>query len=963
MMFAHRMNVRLVTSLVLVASTAPAPAWANGNDSDDRAVSEGLEFAEGLASDWQFVDMALEVLDGVAAGELDSEQQRLVDLTRAKVFGAAAKNEKDDGRKEQLFTDALDRYRDFLERFADTDQGEDAKRSYVDLASEYGLFMEERLEEAGGDEAARIRDELDERLNKVSFFATETIVELEDQFDDLTQLERNELFKLMLAQGNLLLILGRVSDGGGESYLSNASETMEDLTFKAGPTTGFGLNAYHVLGRVEEARGRPEDAVDYYEYVATQVVPDDDEEWGTIRAENPESLISTLWAYYEREISWLVEAHLAAGQGERAVSRSLRFYNLYQREGFDLSPYGHQSMLAAARSLLETGGWVGGSAAAGELAWFPTLEALDEAGVGKRTQQTAAELALEMAAKVNEENRGNTLQIRAQRLISEVVDSGLEVTPAILFEAALGSYNSGNYQGAIDGLRLLVSRLDNETDRKLFMPKIQYYLGRSFFGMDRKLEAAMAFREGVDSWRGDEEWDPQNAKGFYGTMNQLRRELKDDEEIEALFRESEVLQSSIGEGAGGAIEWRRVQREYDAEQWESAREIALSIPEDSDYYEKAQVRAAACAYRMGDLDLAEGELEAYLNEYLEDPRNRLQSTEVQLIKLRSEAKAEAVYTLGQIVRERGDWEGVLARYETFAEDNPGQDSLTAATIFYRLEAAIELGNDELADELLELLVDEYADDPITGSAAGKLYNSYVGKHNDAEEGSAEQLGLKRKMAETLSLSNRLGGAPEFSALQTESGLWEDAQAWDKVEEVTAEVVDRYGDTGDVAELRALEKVIFPRRGKALLELRRITEAYEVLAPLVPNFADTETEKRASIETITSYARAVTGWLEGDGSSPTIVPGVGGAEPLENAAGWLEKIVKGQDPYSCEWYETNFLRGYALYQLGQADSSKRDWANKLMRPIQVEAGQTFRDVADKCGSDELQARYRWLMGKL
>ena len=488
-------------------------------------------------------------------------------------------------------------------------------------------------------------------------------------------------------------------------------------------------------------------------------------------------------------------------------------------------------------------------------------------------------------------------------------------------------------------------------------------MGRSFNGMDRKLEAALAFREGVDAWRGDEEWDPQNAKGFYGIMNQLRRELKGDEEIESLFRESEVLQSSIGEGAGGAIEWRRVQREYDAEAWEQAREIALSIPEDSNYFEKAKVRAAACLYRMEDLDAAEQELDEYLNVFLEDPRNRIPGNEVQRQGLRNEAKAEAVYTLGQVDRARGDWDVVLTRYASFAEEHRGQDSLTAATIFYRLEAAIELGNDDLADGLLETLVEEYPRDQITGSAAGKLYNAYVGRHNEAAEGTAEQLALKRKMAETLSLSNQLSGDPEFKALQTESGLWEDALAWDQVEEVTGELLEQYGETTREDELRVLEKVIYPRRGKALVELKRITEAYEVLAPLVPNFADRETEKRASIETIRTYTLSVVGWLEGDGASPTIVPGVGGAEALENAAGWLEKIAKGQDAYSCEWYGTSFQRGYALYQLGQADSSKRDWAGKLLRPIQGEAGQTFRAVTDVCGTDELQSRYRWLMGKL
>ena len=477
-MFANRMHVRLVHSIAL-ASAAAGLAHAGSplpsSDSEERAVSEGLEFAEGLAADWQFVDMAIEVLDGVAAGDLDSDQKRLVDLTRAKVFGSAAKNEREDERKEQLFTDALERCGSFLDRHADSNEGEQAKRFYVDLASEYGQFMAERLEDVGGEEAQRIREELDDRLNKVSFFATETIAELQDQLSDLTQIERNELFKLQLAQGNLLLILGRVSDGGGESYFSNAAETMEELIYSAGPDTGFGLNAYHVLGRVEAARGHPADAADYYEYVATQVVPDDDEVWGTMRAENPETMISTLWAYYEREISWLVEAHQEAGDGEKAVSRALRFLQPLPtgriRPVSLRSPVHARRCPGAARSRRLRGRLCGGR----------RTDLVPLARGPRGSPASASATARAPPSSPWRWRRASTRRTAAtrcrsapQRLISQVVDSGLDVTPAILFEAALGSYNSGNYPQAITGLRQLISRLDNDTDRKLFMPRIQY---------------------------------------------------------------------------------------------------------------------------------------------------------------------------------------------------------------------------------------------------------------------------------------------------------------------------------------------------------------------------------------------------------------------------------------------------------------------------------------------------------
>ncbi len=939
-----------------------SPCLAAQPSSSDRGVDEDIEFAVGLAKDFQFVDMALEVLGGLSDAELDAAQRRAIARARADVYGEAAKNELDETVKEGRFTEALDQYKAFIEANPGTTEANDAKRDFIALASEYGAYMEGLLEEASGDEAARIREDLETRLNRVSFFATESIVDLKSNFNALSKLEQNDLFKLMLAQGNLLLILGRISEGG-ESYLSNAASTMEELVFMAGTDTGFGLNGYHVLGRVEEARGNFQGAVDFYEYVATQVIPDKDEEWELRKQDTPQATIDTLWAYYEREISWLVDAELAANHGDKAVGRGLRFYNLFRREGFTLSPFGHQSMLAVARALLEVGGFVGGSAAAGDMQWFATAEALNEAGVAKRNQTSAAQLALEIANHVNTENRGNTLQIRAQRLISEVVDSGLQVTPDVLFEAALGSLNGEDFDAAIAGLRKVISSLATEADRKLFMPKVQCNLGHAFRRSERSLEAALAYREGVDAWRGDEEWDPQNASGYYAMMSRLRREMKDVPEIESMFRESEVLQSSIGEGAGGAIDWRRAQRAYDAKEYEEAREICQTIGDDSDYREKAIVRAAACAYQLGELDTAEQELNEYLGPYLDDPRHRLQSTEVQLLKLRNEAKAEAVYTLGQIERERGNWEGLLARYENFAEDFRGQDSLIVTTLIYRIEAAIESGQEDLADRLLERMIDEFPKDPNTGKAASKLYNWYLARFNELEAGSPEAKRIKGKMAESLALSNRLSDSPSFNALSTEASFWADAENWTKAEAVLDTIRKQFVDSTDAEIVESMQRSILPRYGKALLELKRVAESYEVLAPLVPNFDATDTELKPSVETIETYSRSVTGWLEGLAESPTLVPGVGGAQPLENAAGWMAKVAKTSEKYSCDYFKATFIQAFALYQLGVVDTSKQDWVNGVMDTLNVEYGPTFRELAEICGQEAIQNHYRWLMDKV
>ena len=326
----------------------PVPALspaALSTQSGDRAVDEEIRLAVGLAKEFQFVQMALQVLQGIEQADLSKAQARQVDRAKCDVYGQAALNERDELVREERFAQALDQYKKFIEDEGSDEQGELAKQDFVNLASNYGEFMVERLEEASGEEAQRIRGELEDRLNRVSFFATETIVDLKDLFNQLGPKEKNELFKLMISQGNLLVILANVSESGS-SYLDNASELMEELAFMAGGDSGAGLTAYHLLGRVEAARGNVGDSVDYYEYVVTTLIPESDENWESLKEELADSNILANWGFYEREVSWYVDSLATAGRPEQAVEAGLRFYNLILRDGYDLTPYGHLSMLS-----------------------------------------------------------------------------------------------------------------------------------------------------------------------------------------------------------------------------------------------------------------------------------------------------------------------------------------------------------------------------------------------------------------------------------------------------------------------------------------------------------------------------------------------------------------------------------------------------------------------------------------
>lgn len=953
-----RARLALVPGWVLSGAVALALLPGLGAAQGTTRIEDEIRFARGLAAEWQFVDLAQGVLNNLAAGSLTAEQKESVELARCDLFSAAARSERDETRRDELYNTALGAYQSFLAQNAKSSLASEAKRLYVDLGVEYGLAMQATLGKLGAEEAKTLRENLTDRIKELAQFSNELLLEMPSAGDQ-SESELVERYKLMYARGNLLLIMGRNNQEG--SYeLDTAESILTDLIYAAGSETGFGLNAWNLLGQVNEARGDYSAAVDCYDYVLSSVIPEDADLWAETKANEGKGMLDTRWLYFEKNAGPIMEARVRMGDSAGAAAGALRFVNMLNAEGFELSrPDGYLATLSAARALLSAGGFVGGSIAAGKLAWYPDEAALEEAKVGKRDRRSAVELALQLAGRVNQENRGNLLQVRAQQLIAEAIDlPGATVTPEILFEAAQGSYNSQEYEQALGGMRRVMGALNNDADRKLYMPKVLWHMGASLRRMERLEEAAMAYREALTKWRGDEEWDPKNADGLYAAMSTLRREMKGDQAVEELFLESERLKASLGEGSADDILWRQADREFIAENFRGAKEAFSKLPEDSKYREKALVRAAVCSYRLQQLNEAETALLAYEEQFLSDPRNQLRSGDTVKLRFRQEARAEARYFRGQVARDQKQWQQVLDLYSKFAQDFSDQNSLVAAVEYYRIEAHIQLGQRDAADALLAALAEKFPNESLTGSAAKLVYNDYVERSKGLEPASAEYKDLAVRMAKTLELSNRLTDKPEFGALRSEANLWFDLGTTDKALVLYERLSTGWKDSTDQNTQKLLTTNILPRQAECLLQLRRVPEANTILLTLVPDPDDRETERRVAPATVTLFVRSVVGWLEGEASNPTLVPGVGGKEQLEMALGWLNRLATQLDTWSCAWLENQWLLAYTWLALGKVDTGKAGNAKTVLSVIQRDMGSDFADVGKNC-SPQLQGYFRWL----
>ena len=80
--------------------------------------------------------------------------------------------------------------------------------------------------------------------------------------------------------------------------------------------------------------------------------------------------------------------------------------------------------------------------------WFASEDEAKEAGASRRNRISCTDLALQIAQQVNKENQGNVLQIRAQKLISSIIDRpGVQVAPAVLYEGGRGQLQRAGLAG------------------------------------------------------------------------------------------------------------------------------------------------------------------------------------------------------------------------------------------------------------------------------------------------------------------------------------------------------------------------------------------------------------------------------------------------------------------------------------------------------------------------------------
>ncbi len=978
---------------VIAASVLLAPTTlAQGNDLQ---IEKGIEFAQGLASRWQFVDLAQEVLDELeSTGSLSSIQQESIALVRCEIFGTAALKERDGEKRIERFTSALQAYGDFIAGNQFSKFKPAAQRSLVQLANSFALALEMRLLDEVGEEADATRNTIREVLQDPLQSTGALIAEL-SSIDDPTEEDKRDKYAMMLDRGRMLAAMGRASDDG-TFFFNSAESTLEDLAMEAGERTGWGLQAYLELAKTKTGMGDWETGMIFFEFVANLVMPLSNDSWEQFKLDLSPADREQHWYYTELAIPGLLESAQNYGDTTMATSWALLYFNRFKSEGFQLSrPRGYLALLAAAKTLLSSGGFVGGNLTGGNLEWFATEDEMKAVYSSSRSRRTSIDLALAMAQTANEDNKGSALQVRAQKLISEVIElPGVEIGPEVLFEAAQGHFFDDNYPAAIDAYKRTLAALDDQDQatRTEFGPKVMSYLGKSYYNQGRYLEATMAFQEGATTWRGDPTFDEENAKAMYRAISIVRDSSNDDAEIKALWLSAEQLVTDTADPSdSGEILFTQGMREYSDREFDRALDKFSEVPGSSDSYEKALVYTGVCLYNKKSLKEAARSLEDYLGPYLSDPAHATTS-QVRLAK-RSEARAMATFYLGLMKYNAKDWVATIELLSDFFVEFPGQELMAPNAVYMALRSQLNNKNIAAARALHKILLERFPSNKYTGLAASKIYTTVLAEYQATQSTSNEMgdLALLRTMAELMKTDNSLSTQPEFSKLRNESNHWRDLGDWEEAARVLSFTVDAF--TLDPSEVISTPKTeaqkefeaecaknrdtmysfVYPQLGDALVHLGKLPDALEILRALVPPVTtpegQPEPEFKPSAATVTNFCKAAVGWLDGATASDIKeVLGVGTNEDVALAAAWLQVLTNREEKFHAAWYQMKFDTIFAWRRLGEFEDDKIAAAQRQIETLKEDVDAELKGIEEdlkKEGLDgaALRAQFLWLDKKL
>ena len=939
-------------------------------------MDQDVVFAQGLARDWGFVDMATEVLDNILANDasLSAKQRQRVDLVRCEVLHTGAQRETEEKDRRTALAAAAEAFHAYSEDYSGLDGYLDGMVLLAELQLNRGVFLRSLLDDPDWTDT---RDELvseakaalDEALRSCGAVMNEVDLALDEAVteEDLDALRAQRILRVRayLAKGRSYrarAMLFGPDSFERESDLQDAYDTLDDYVLDIGETNRAGLFGFLAMGEVMMDMGDVDGALEFFEHVGHEAIPPDPD----MRAQLTDAEIHARFGVVEYALRLAMDTCNTDGRTERALELALDLDARRLAEGVPPSfPEGHMATLAAAVAHLNSG---------------------DDA------------TALKLAKEVLKRNQTNVLKIEAQKVIARIMSNpDAQVSAVDLFEAAQGRYSQREFNGAIASFKRMVRTADPRKDSEL-LARAWWTMGQCYALQGRYEEAAAAYGHGRDEYADVLEWVEKNAKSAMDAYTQLLNVSGRDAYFVGLRDDAERRFMAVSTSSQGAIYFQKGKKAYADRDYPAAISKFGQVKRADADYERALVYVAVCHYKQKDLAQAAGLLRDYADRYVDDPLNALAVDDNSVHAKREDALAMARYYLAQIgfKEAKAEPEGasrtatlqaLVGPLDAYPVRFPTQVSYVPSILLTLIQVHARLDDIEAARTTFHTLEEGFPGSKYTSNAAYSVWSLMAAKvaaldaaakaSPEDERTRQEWQNALRDRTSFLTIYNAGLAKPSYKNLRAESLAYLMLEDWEQAQRVLRATVDAY-----MAAQRAdVVKYVFPELARTLMEgdPPQLAEAEDLMLDAVR-----QTPTRANMEVLAQILGGWVDWTESSQQPGRIVPGTaesgmetpvdltppdgqpayGGPAARRRAAIDLwRKIWQGwpsADKFSLDYFLMYFRQCHCYLE---GDERQQATAQRMISGILDDHADAWLDKFGATGKRALDARFNWLQRRL
>lgn len=873
----------------------------------DSPLDREVEFVRKLATDLRFTSLAQQEVDRLQNEYRDSADFKQVFQLGIEISLIGARSHPNREERRTLFKDALERSKEFIDRYSNEPVADRARRTMLEACYEYGAYLLDEIDIARSEAPDQVK-ELEEQAASVykdGITACEQVMDhLSGKKRDDGSVEQRDYFVTWLFKGMLEREMARAVKRDRVPLARIARDTFEEFIFEVGEESLLGLRGWFEMSKIGEVLGNYDEAFESYNDTIHSIHTALDEagELGLSR-ETQEYIFNLMQEAYDRAADALfqqgkIDETLAFVDQFRA---DLQKYGEEGLEPFEIAhpTYGHPVFLTEARALSETG------------------EA-DKVAQG-----------LEIAQKINDEHPNDITGLRAKNVLKEILEiqSQSIVSGSLLFEVAKGDYQAREYERAVQGFKRAYGAMTPQERREYGLET--WTTVAKCFGLQRRfLESSLAAIYGLENY-GKPPGGPAEEDAADVLERAWQAWLRDAKtnDVEALRDVKQQVTSLMiygGQASQSKLLWREANRLLDSGQYAEAAVEYAKVPDDSPYHDPAQARIVVAWQQAEDHEKARQAIAAY-RAWLETPAANIPSDRRELLDTRAQAIATVTFyeaymdyleAVGRVggAPDRTRFEPTINKLRAFITEHGTHGPSyvpNAWDMIARLQA--ELGQLDKADESYRTLRKLVPNSPLVPNLATAIFKAYYDAEKAIETEYDALIAKGASKAELDAVAARLDDArrkavafgvdylenaanPDYSVLFSSLTMSGDMKDWKTSERFGRKIVELFGNSPEHKE--NVDKFVTARLGEALLRQRKFRDAVEILqtaAEANPN--------NYEVKRFLSLAQG--GWFEFNklGGLEEVAGLDQPAEAYQRHWNEYRKYLKAREvpDYSLEWY--------------------------------------------------------------